>query len=89
MTTSNPATSRACDLVSQLTQGDPDKAEALIKFCALVDNSTPAGSAIRLQALTFAFAQTKAGQQGLDAMMQAAMAVSVLASHVVASASIS
>lgn len=78
----SPTASHACDLVAQITQGDPEKAKTLIEFCALTDSSTPTGAAIRLKALAFAYAQTEAGQRGLEAMMEAAMLISVSASHV-------
>lgn len=88
MTTSNPTASHACNLVAQITQGDPEQAKALIEFCALTDPSTPGGAALRLSALAFAFSFTDEGRQGLERMMRP-NAPSLLASRAAALSSIS
>lgn len=88
MSDTNPTTSHVYDLVAQITQGDPEKAKALIEFCALTDPSTPLGAALRLDALAFAYSFTDEGRQGLERMMRGNIP-SLSASRVATSSSIS
>jgi hypothetical protein len=55
---SSTSTSHGRDLVAQIVQGDPEKAEVLVRLLALADASTPKGAAIRTDLMMFAYSYT-------------------------------
>lgn len=72
MATPDSPASYARDLVAQIVQDSPERAEALIRFSAITDNSTPRGAAIRLDALLFALEFTESGREALEGLMRVA-----------------
>jgi len=64
--------SHARNLVAQIVRDDPEVADALIKFCAIADPSTPIGAAIQADALLFAFEFTPECKNALEKFKKAA-----------------
>lgn len=58
--------SRTRNLVADVIQDDPDRAAAFIELCSLIDNSTPKGSALRSDALRYAFSFTDECRKAME-----------------------
>lgn len=71
MTNSQHPPSHARDLVAQIVHDDPEIAAALVRLFVLSDGSTPVGSAIRTDAMKFAYSFTDDCSEAMEKFIAA------------------